>query len=202
MLTRMQNYQKFESKDVRVIGKRTHDGVESQLLVLRTSFRYRRAAELFRPEGEDSYAAILYVHWYEPESHDSNRSQFVEEAIELAKAGAICLTVETLWSDPDFFLKRRVSVETVETVCRFLFLESTDSILDCLRPVIGMPAIDSQRTPVGRDLFHVEEDQTVCGEDPLGLHSPRPSREGRVRPVRARDLPRVRGDLFTLPAFV
>ncbi|MFT3893531.1 MAG: prolyl oligopeptidase family serine peptidase [Anaerolineales bacterium] len=37
---------------------------------------------------------------------NSNRSQFIEEAKEMAKAGAACLLIETLWSDPDFFLKR------------------------------------------------------------------------------------------------
>ena len=106
MLTQMQNYQKFESNDLRVIRKRIQDGVESQLLVIQTPFGYRRAAELFQPEREGTYAAILYVHWYEPESHASNRHQFEEEAREMARAGGVCLLVETLWSDPDFFIKR------------------------------------------------------------------------------------------------
>jgi hypothetical protein len=68
MLTQMRQYQKLESNDVRVLGKRVQDGMESQLLVIETPFGYRRVAEMFRPEGEASLAAILYVHWYEPES--------------------------------------------------------------------------------------------------------------------------------------
>ena len=51
MLTQMQNYQKFESRDLRVIRKRIQDGSESQLLVIQTPFGYRRVAEIFQPEG-------------------------------------------------------------------------------------------------------------------------------------------------------
>jgi dienelactone hydrolase len=106
MLSQMSSYQKFDLRDLRVIGKRTQDGVESQLLVIQTPFGYRRAAELIRPDYEGPGAAILYIHWYEPGSRDSNRSQFEEEASEMARGGAVCLLVETLWSDPDFFIKR------------------------------------------------------------------------------------------------
>jgi dienelactone hydrolase len=106
MLSQMREVQKLESKDVRVLVKRVQDGLESQLLVIQTPFGYRRVAEMFRPERDESLAAILYVHWYEPESIDSHRTQFEEEAKELARAGAVCVSIETLWSDRDFFLKR------------------------------------------------------------------------------------------------
>jgi dienelactone hydrolase len=106
MLDQMREYQKLEAKDLRVIGRQTQDGIEGQLMVIQTPFGYRRVAEMFRPEGEGPYAAILYVHWYEPESINSHRTQFEEEAKELARSGAVCLSIETLWSDRDFFLKR------------------------------------------------------------------------------------------------
>ena len=106
MLHEMRNYQRFEEKDLRILGTQVEDGLESQLLVMQTPFGYRRMAEMFRPEGDGMFGAILYVHWYEPEAHNSNRSQFVDEAREMARAGAVCLLIETLWSDLDFFLKR------------------------------------------------------------------------------------------------
>ena len=99
-------YQKLDSRNLRLIGKRAQDGVENQLMVIQTPFGYRRTAELFSPQADEVCAAILYVHWYEPQSPDSNRSQFVEEAKEMARCGAVCLLVETMWSDPDFFIKR------------------------------------------------------------------------------------------------
>jgi dienelactone hydrolase len=136
MLTQMRDYQKFETKDLRVVGTRTEDGIESQMLVMQTPFGYRRTAQLFCPEKKGSYAAILYVHWYEPESGSSNRSQFEEEAKEMTGAGAICLLVETLWSDPDFFIKRtqrddlRNSIEEVINLRRAMDLLSTQPNLD------------------------------------------------------------------------
>ena len=61
----MQNihsYPKLESTDLRVIGERAQDGVESQLLVIQTPFGYRRTAELYAPQDEEMHAAILYIH--------------------------------------------------------------------------------------------------------------------------------------------
>ena len=139
MLPEMRNYQKLESKDIRVLGKSVEDGIENQLMVIQTPFGYRRMAELFKPENGDSLAAILYVHWYEPEAHDSNRSQFVEEAKEMARSGAACLLIETLWSDLDFFLKRtqeddaKSSVEEVVNIRRAMDLLLSQSAVDANR---------------------------------------------------------------------
>jgi dienelactone hydrolase len=142
----IQDYQKLDPSDVRLAGRRLEDSVECLLLVIQTPFRYRRVAELFRPEAEGSYAAILYIHWYEPPSPDSNRSQFVEEAKEMARAGAVCLSIETLWSDYDFFLKRtqtedlQNSIEEVVNIRR-----ATDFLL-------SQPGVDASRFAlVGHD---------------------------------------------------
>lgn len=142
----IQTYQKLESSDVRVIGKRAQDGVESQLLVIQTPFGYRRTAELFSPENDEAHAAILYLHWYEPESPDSNRSQFVEEAKEMAQAGATCLLVETLWSDPDFFLKRTQAEDIQNSVEEVV---NTRRAMDLL---LSQPNTDAKRFAlVGHD---------------------------------------------------
>ena len=146
MLQKMREYQRFESKDLRTIGKRMADDIESQLLVMQTPFGYRRIAELFRPIGEGSFAAILYSHWYEPSSPDSNRSQFVEEAKEMARAGAICLLIETLWSDPDFFLKRTQDDDIQNSVEEVV---NTRRAIDLL---LSRPNVDSKRYAyVGHD---------------------------------------------------
>lgn len=145
----MQNihsYPKLESKDVRVIGKRVQDDVESQLLVIQTPFGYRRTAELYSPQHKESHAAILYIHWYEPESRDSNRSQFVEEAKELARCGAACLLVETMWSDPDFFLKRTQAEDMQNSIEEVV---NTRRAMDLL---LSEPNIDPSRFAlVGHD---------------------------------------------------
>jgi predicted esterase len=146
MLSKMRNYQRLNENDVRVISKRAQDGIESQLLVMQTPFGYRRTAEIFRPEGDEVFAAILYVHWYEPASHDSNRSQFVEEAKEMARGGAICLLVETLWSDPDFFVKRTQEDDPQNSMEEVVNLRRTMDLL------LSQPNVDSRRFAyVGHD---------------------------------------------------
>ncbi len=146
MFSEMQNYKPLSSSDVRLLRQKKEDGYEKQLLVFQTPFGYRRMAELFLPEGTGPHPAILYVHWYEPEAHDSNRSQFVSEAIEFARSGVICLTIETLWSDLDFFMKRtqdddmKNSVEEVVNLRRFMDF------------LCGQPGMDPKRFAcVGHD---------------------------------------------------
>ena len=138
-MRRLDNYPQLKSQDVRLIGKRSRDEIESQLMVIQTPFGYRRIAELFSSQAEQAQAAILYIHWYEPGSSDSSRSQFVEEAKELARCGAASLLVETLWSDPDFFLKRtqtediQNSVEEVINIRRAMDLLLSQSGVDSSR---------------------------------------------------------------------
>jgi cephalosporin-C deacetylase-like acetyl esterase len=146
MLTQMQNYSKLDSSDVRLIGAKREDGYEKQLFVFQTPFGFRRTAELFLPEGEGPFPAILYVHWYEPESRDSNRSQFVNEAIEMAKNGVICLTVETMWSDPDFFMKRTQADDMQNSMAEVVNLRR---FMDFL---LSQPNVDTKRFAlVGHD---------------------------------------------------
>lgn len=106
MLDQMKNYPPLQAADVRILRSWKNEGYEKSMLIIQTPFGYRRVAELFHPDGEGPFPVILFVHWYEPFAATSNRSQFVEEAIELVKQGVMSLTIETLWSDDDFFLKR------------------------------------------------------------------------------------------------
>ena len=140
------NYARLDSNDVRLIRKRTEDDIERQLLVIQTPFGYRRTAELFSAQSTGPAAAILYVHWYEPSSADSNRSQFAEEATEMALRGASCLLVETLWSDPDFFVKRTQAEDIQNSIEEVVNLRRAVDLL------LAQPAIDASRLAlVGHD---------------------------------------------------
>lgn len=146
MLAPMRQYPKLESKDVRVLAKRAQEGIENQLLVIETPFGYRRVAEMVRPEGESPRAAILYVHWYEPESITSHRTQFDEEAKEMVRSGAVCLSIETLWSDRDFFLKRTQKDDMQNS------LEEIVNIRRAIDLLLSQPDVDPRRFAyVGHD---------------------------------------------------
>jgi len=146
MLSEMRKYPKLKSTDVRLLVKRVEDELERQLLVMQTPYGYRRMAELFRPETDGSLAAILYVHWYEPEARDSNRSQFVEEAKEMAYGGAACLLIETLWSDLDFFLKRTQDDDAQNSIAEVINIRRAMDLL------LSQPDVNPKRFAyVGHD---------------------------------------------------
>jgi dienelactone hydrolase len=146
MLPQMQNYDKDLPFISRLVNKNNEEGIESQLLVTSSPFGYRRMAELIQPENQKPNTAILYVHWYEPEAPNSNRSQFVQEATEMAKRGAACLLIETMWSDLDFFLKRTQEDD---------FQNSVQQVVDIRRAMdflLSQPNIDPNRFAyVGHD---------------------------------------------------
>ena len=140
------DYQKLDIKDTRLNRKLEEEEVERQLLIMQTPFGYRRVAELFLPQTEAPFAAILYIHWYEPPSPSSNRSQFVEEALEMARSGAACLLIETLWSDPDFFLKR-TQTEDIQNS-----MEEVVNIRRAIDLLLSQPGVDASRFAlVGHD---------------------------------------------------
>jgi dienelactone hydrolase len=142
----LNDYPKLAASDIREIRNREEEGVERRLLVIQTPFDYRRIVELFLPKTEGPHAAILYLHWYEPPSPDSNRSQFVEEAKEMARSGAACLLIETLWSDPDFFLKRTQTEDIQNSIEE---LVNSRRAIDLLR---FQPGVDAGRFAlVGHD---------------------------------------------------
>ncbi len=61
-------------------------------------------AYLVVPKGNGPFAGILWVHWLGEEK--SNRTQFLDEAVELAPRGTVSLLVDAMWSAPDWFGKR------------------------------------------------------------------------------------------------
>lgn len=106
--------------DIRDVATRINTGAVVREFTFATPFNRRRAAFMVGPEEEQGpLPLILFVHWYETEASDSNRTQFLPEAIKLANKGCLSLLVETMWSDRDYFIKRtqeddmRMSVEQV-----------------------------------------------------------------------------------------
>jgi predicted esterase len=50
--------------------------------------------------------AVLFVHWYDSEAGDSNRNQYLREAIPLTDDGCVSLLIDTMWSKTPWFRNR------------------------------------------------------------------------------------------------
>jgi dienelactone hydrolase len=66
--------------------------------------------------------------------------------MELARAGAVCVSIETLWSDRDFFLKRTQAEDLQNS------LEEVVNIRRAMDLVLSQPGVDAKRFAyVGHD---------------------------------------------------
>ncbi len=132
--------------DIRPIGEESADGVTTRLFSYHAPTGVRRVAEIIRPSAEGRYAAVLFVHWYEPEAHDSNRTQFVDEAKELARRSVVSLLVETMWSDRDWFLKRTQADDIANS------MQQVAELRQALDLLLAEPGVDPGRVAyVGHD---------------------------------------------------
>jgi GNAT superfamily N-acetyltransferase/dienelactone hydrolase len=145
-LEQIKNYPRVAQRDIQIVSQRVVEDLQRALLVIQTPFGYKRAAEIFAPQDAHTCAAILFVHWYEPHSPDSNRYQFVAEAKEIARSGSVCMLVETLWSDIDFFIKRTQANDIENSVQEAVNLRRALDVL------LQQPGVDPKRVAyVGHD---------------------------------------------------
>jgi dienelactone hydrolase len=106
------------------------------------------AAYLVQPPGEGPFAGVLFVHWYEPSSPTSNRTQFVEEAVMLAEAyGVVSLLPETMWSIPTWYQQGRTLESDYDDAVRQVV-----ELRRALDVLLAQPGIDPERVAyVGHD---------------------------------------------------
>ncbi len=64
-----------------------------------------RATLVRPPAGSKQGPAVLWVHWL-GEPATTNRTEFLDEAVELAQQGAASLLVDALWSQPGWYKQR------------------------------------------------------------------------------------------------
>jgi cephalosporin-C deacetylase-like acetyl esterase len=134
--------------DLRDVSIAARNGVTVREITYEKATSGRNAATLIVPplSTKAPHAGILFVHWYEPPNPTSNRTEFVEDAVELASLGTVSLLIDTPWSAPDWFAKRdgdkdyEMSVNQVKELRR---------ALDVL---VQQPGIDRRRIAlVGHD---------------------------------------------------
>jgi predicted esterase len=133
--------------DVRVKATEKRDGIEVRDITFASVSGSRTAAYLVVSPLSKPSAGILFVHWYEPESPDSNRTQYLSQAVELAKVGTTSLLVATPWSDPSWFPKRNAAEDYRATI------DEVKELRRALDVLLAQPNIDMKRVAfVGHDL--------------------------------------------------
>ncbi len=91
-------------------------------------------------------AGALFVPWYDPPSKDSNRAQFLGQALELARLGTTSLLIETIWSDPQWFPNRK------QVDDYYVSIRQVKELRRALDVLIAEPGIDKKRVAyVGHD---------------------------------------------------
>ncbi len=132
--------------DINEKGMEIRNGVKVHDIAFANTTGGRTAAYLVDSAKPGKSAAILFVHWLEPSSKDSNRTQFLNQAVELAKLGTTSLLIETMWSDPEWFNRRDSSQDYANSVQQ---IEELGRALDVL---LAQPHIDRKRVAyVGHD---------------------------------------------------
>lgn len=102
------------------------------------------SAYLVVPSGNGPFAAILWAHWLGEEK--SNRTQFLDEAVELARKGTVSLLIDAMWSNPEWFGKRIPEKDHENSIRQVIEMRQAVDLL------LSQPGVDKTRTAfVGHD---------------------------------------------------
>lgn len=101
-LAREFDYDQQSPLDVREAGRQSKDGVTIIDLSYASPRGGRVPAYLVIPPGKGPFAAVLFGHWMMPGSPLRNRREFLDEAVVLARAGAVSLLIDTPLVRPGF----------------------------------------------------------------------------------------------------
>jgi dienelactone hydrolase len=139
-------YDRTRPFDVKTTGKELREGIEVRDITFAGVSGARTPAYLVSPPPGSARAGVLFVHWYEPESPDSNRTQFLPEAVQLAKLGVTSLLAATMWSEPKWFPSRKRADDVENSIAQ---LKELRRALDLL---LSRPGVDPKRVAyVGHD---------------------------------------------------
>jgi hypothetical protein len=106
-LARQFDYDAKAPFDVREVGREHRDGATVIDLTYAGARGRPVPAYLVLPGyGRGRFAAVLYGHWMMPGSPLKNRREFLEEALVLARAGAVSLLIDAPYNRPGFVAEK------------------------------------------------------------------------------------------------
>jgi dienelactone hydrolase len=105
-LARQFDYDAKAPLDVREVGRKRRGGATVVDLTYASSRGGRVPAYVVVPGGRGPFAAVLFGHWMMPGSSMRHRGEFLEEAVVLARAGAVSLLIDAPYVRPGFVLEK------------------------------------------------------------------------------------------------
>ncbi len=140
------DYDAARAFDVSETKADTRDGVGVREITYVGAAGVRNGATLVTPATPGPHPAVLFVHWYSPESPDSNRTQFLTEAVTFARSGVVSLLIDTMWSPPDYFTTRDPAKDYESSLAQVRELRRAFDLL------LKQPGVDPKRVVyVGHD---------------------------------------------------
>jgi cephalosporin-C deacetylase-like acetyl esterase len=119
----------------------------------------RIEATVIGPSAAGRHPAVLFAHWYEGPAQSSNRTEFVPDALRLARFGVVSFLVDTPWSSPDWFMTRDPGRDFASSV------EQVEDLRRAVDVVAGLDEVDASRIAyVGHD-FGAMYGAIVAGVD-------------------------------------
>lgn len=106
-LLRQYDYDAKAPPDVREVGRQSRPGGVTVIDLTYASPRGGRVpAYLVVPRGRGPFAGVLFGHWMMSGSPLRNRREFLEEAVVLARAGAVSLLIDAPYVRPGFVMEK------------------------------------------------------------------------------------------------
>jgi cephalosporin-C deacetylase-like acetyl esterase len=95
-------YDRGVSLNVKQVSVRISEGVTIQEITYTGSSGDTVPAYLVIPKGSGKFAGVIWGHWLMPGAANSNREEFLDEAIGLAPAGVVSLLIDVPQKRPNF----------------------------------------------------------------------------------------------------
>ncbi|MHA2296217.1 MAG: alpha/beta hydrolase family protein [Candidatus Hodarchaeales archaeon] len=116
------------------------------------------SAYLVYPSEDGLYPGVFFTHWLETQAQDSNRTQFLDMAIEIGKRGAISILVDAFWSTtPEKWAKKWAEDPSYQWKTEYindrdLSIKQTVELLRSFDVLLDQPNLDKTRIAyVGHD---------------------------------------------------
>lgn len=114
-LVRQFDYDAKAPLDVKEAGREKRQGATVIDLTYASPRGGRVPAYMVLPEGRGPFAAVLFGHWMMDGSPMRNRREFLEEAVVLARAGAVSLLIDAPYVRPGFVPEKEEMRQAVQS---------------------------------------------------------------------------------------